>query len=226
MMINFRKNIIKIDNHLKINIYVLSEMPNYQNGKIYKITNSVNNDTYIGSTTQKLCARMRLHRMSAKKSKAKVYCKMRSIGIQNFKIELLEDFPCYSKKELLHQEEYWRKLLKASLNSRVCTSGLTKKQYNKNYHQHYYNSHKYHTANTKYRTSKKFKMVRQKYNKRYIAIKIVCPVCCSLVQKCKISVHNKSKMHTKLLAMKEQRKQNIATFYEICQKIDDIIASM
>ena len=37
-------------------------MPNYQEGKIYKIYNTINVDLYIGSTTQKLCERMREHR--------------------------------------------------------------------------------------------------------------------------------------------------------------------
>ena len=38
----------------------------YQEGKIYKIYNTINDDIYVGSTTQKLCERMRVHRRSHK----------------------------------------------------------------------------------------------------------------------------------------------------------------
>ena len=37
-------------------------MPNYQEGKIYKIYNTINDDIYVGSATLKLCGRMRDHR--------------------------------------------------------------------------------------------------------------------------------------------------------------------
>ena len=37
-------------------------MPIYQEGKIYKIYNTINGDIYVGSTTLKLCERMRDHR--------------------------------------------------------------------------------------------------------------------------------------------------------------------
>ena len=37
-------------------------MPNYNNGKIYKIVNNIDNMIYIGSTTTKLCYRMEIHR--------------------------------------------------------------------------------------------------------------------------------------------------------------------
>ena len=35
---------------------------NYQEAGIYKIYNAINDDIYLGSTTQKLCERMRDHR--------------------------------------------------------------------------------------------------------------------------------------------------------------------
>ena len=34
----------------------------YQESKIYKIYNTINDDIYVGSTTQKLCERMGDHR--------------------------------------------------------------------------------------------------------------------------------------------------------------------
>jgi hypothetical protein len=41
-------------------------MPNYQDGKIYKIESPQTDKVYIGSTTQKLCDRMTNHRSSLK----------------------------------------------------------------------------------------------------------------------------------------------------------------
>ena len=38
----------------------------YQEGNICKIFNTMNDDIYIGSTTMKLCERMRNHRCSVK----------------------------------------------------------------------------------------------------------------------------------------------------------------
>ena len=39
----------------------------YKNGKIYCIRNNINDDIYVGSTTQPLSKRMALHRQDAKK---------------------------------------------------------------------------------------------------------------------------------------------------------------
>ena len=44
-------------------------MVNYQNGKIYKITNSNTNDIYVGSTTDDLCNRLNQHKYQLKKNK-------------------------------------------------------------------------------------------------------------------------------------------------------------
>ena len=37
-------------------------MPNYNNGKVYKRVNNIDNMIYIGSTTTRLCNRMNVHR--------------------------------------------------------------------------------------------------------------------------------------------------------------------
>ena len=42
-------------------------MPNYMNGKVYKIVNDIDNYVYIGSTTLALNIRMIYHRKRAKK---------------------------------------------------------------------------------------------------------------------------------------------------------------
>jgi hypothetical protein len=83
------------------------KMPNYQEGKIYKIVNDVNDQVYIGSTTQALIKRFRCHCSNAKNSifaTSYFYDKMREIGIQHFRIELIKLYPCASKEKLETEE--------------------------------------------------------------------------------------------------------------------------
>ena len=82
-------------------------MPNYKNGKVYKLVNSIDNLIYIGSTTCRLSTRMSLHRLHAKKNyNANLYKHMNKLGINKFKIVLIEYCSCNSKDELLRRERY------------------------------------------------------------------------------------------------------------------------
>lgn len=81
---------------------------NYQDGKIYKIVNSVDNTVYVGSTAQKyLSHRMTTHRARAKcaDQTTPLYCAMRQHGTDAFRVLLIHKFPCNSKAEL-EAEEY------------------------------------------------------------------------------------------------------------------------
>ena len=88
-------------------------MNKYQNGKIYKIVSSDYSKCYIGSTCESLSQRMARHR-----NKYKVYLKgditlTRSFdlfdqyGVENCKIELIENFPCENKEELRKREGHY-----------------------------------------------------------------------------------------------------------------------
>jgi group I intron endonuclease len=93
----------------------------YVNSRIYKVVNDVNDDVYVGSTTQKLCQRMATHRSNAKKyPNRKIYKMINTIGIEHFKIILIEKYPCKSREELNTREEHYRKLLKPTLNNNRC----------------------------------------------------------------------------------------------------------
>jgi len=72
-------------------------MPNYSNGKIYKIIDESNGDIYIGSTVQELRMRFLTHGMFKRYNKNKNNCK----------IILIERYPCKSKRELEIKEQYW-----------------------------------------------------------------------------------------------------------------------
>ena len=78
----------------------------YQNGKIYKL---VCNDGYyyIGSTTQELNNRLYNHKTQSKSGPNKIYSYINSIGWDNVIIELIENYNCQSKKELVDREKYY-----------------------------------------------------------------------------------------------------------------------
>ena len=82
-------------------------------------------DIYVGGTAKpKLIDRMCCHKCEAKGSKwnFKLYQFMRKYGVDNFKIDLLQKYPCKSRKELGKREQHWIDLLKPSLNSQNATS--------------------------------------------------------------------------------------------------------
>ena len=87
-------------------------MPNYKNGKIYKIVDNTNGNIYIGSTCEKLIRRLQKHKASYK-----CYLnpnikqgKMMSFDIlqnNDYNIILIEEYPCNNKLELLERENHF-----------------------------------------------------------------------------------------------------------------------
>lgn len=123
----------------------------YLNGKIYKIVNDLDDDIYIGSTTQNLNKRFGDHKSNIHNRKCTLYKKMILLGTIHFTIELIEDYPCSTKYELMEREEYWRTTLNAKLNDYVCATEFSsvyseqgKKEYMKLYHQMDYEMNKEH----------------------------------------------------------------------------------
>ena len=83
----------------------------YKRAKIYKITNDIDNDFYVGSTCEPtLAKRMANIRNDSKKQEktTPLLIKMRELGVEHFKIVLLELFPCTSMDELRAREHYWK----------------------------------------------------------------------------------------------------------------------
>ena len=99
---------------------------NYENGKIYCIRNSVNDEIYVGSTTQRLSKRFSKHKSDMKVLTGKLYQEMTNVGTEHFYIELIENYPCNSKEERNKKEgEYIREM--GTLNYQV--SGRTRQEY-------------------------------------------------------------------------------------------------
>ena len=74
-------------------------MPDYQNGKIYKLYSNEGPEVYIGSTTQKLCQRKAKHKSEKNCSSKILFEKYEEVII-----ELIEYFPCNNKEELNKRE--------------------------------------------------------------------------------------------------------------------------
>ena len=118
-------------------------MPNYQNGKIYKIVNDINDNVYYGSTTQKyLSMRMSSHR------KRPVSIKNLDCPISSCKIFLVEDYPCDTKDQLLKKER-WYIENNDCINKQIPTRTIKEyqqteknKQYRKEYYKEYYQTNK------------------------------------------------------------------------------------
>ena len=80
-------------------------MVNYNNGKIYKLTNNKDSLIYVGSTCNSLAFRLKGHISSSKtKTTQYVYCHLNEIGWDNVKIELIINHSCENRTELLQQE--------------------------------------------------------------------------------------------------------------------------
>ena len=78
-------------------------MNKYQNGKIYKVVCNITNEVYIGSTRRRLIERLWGH----KSVSARTVCN-KIIDRGDYKIVLIEKYPCNSKKELCIREGYWQ----------------------------------------------------------------------------------------------------------------------
>jgi hypothetical protein len=116
-------------------------MSNYQNGKIYKIVCNITKEIYVGSTTLSLEERLRQHTSDYNRylnNKRDFVSSFVIIERGNYKIVLLENYPCETREELLIRERYYFDTLNC-INK--CRPILTtkeqcdeKKDYNKQYY--------------------------------------------------------------------------------------------
>jgi group I intron endonuclease len=95
----------------------------YSKGLIYGIYCRTNEDFYIGSTTN-LEQRWSTHKAMTKhrnrdyfKTKNKLYEVMEKNGIENYYIELIEYYPCNTKRELERREGELQRERKPTLNT-------------------------------------------------------------------------------------------------------------
>ena len=187
-------------------------MPNYQNAKLYKILNSIDDEIYVGSTVNTLSLRMAHHRANAKRhSQCKLHKHMNELDVNNFYIELIENFPCNDVYELRAREGHFIREIGTLNKNATSRTPLEYLEYKKQYwvtHKEKYNEEK-----RKYRLDNKEECNEQRrrhyqenkeiskayYNKNKERIKqqrseiIQCSICgCHLI-KGNISTHQKTK---------------------------------
>lgn len=84
---------------------------NYQNGKIYRIDCLTTNEVYIGSTCQPTVAKRLAHHVSTfkqwKRTGKGFITSYPIIERDNYKITMIESYPCNSKDELSSREGFY-----------------------------------------------------------------------------------------------------------------------
>ena len=120
-------------------------MPDYQNGKIYKIWSPEGDDIYIGSTTEILCRRLAAHKSDYNIGRTTT-SRILFEKYTDVRIELMEEFPCDKKSKLIAREGHYIRILNC-VNKTI--PDRTYKEYceqNKNhileYHKEYYENNK------------------------------------------------------------------------------------
>ena len=88
-------------------------------GFIYKLTNTIDDEFYVGSTTTDIEQRLKNHLRCFQINKhSKLYSKMNDIGFDKFHIEEIESVPFEDKYELYARENFYIKELNPPLNMR------------------------------------------------------------------------------------------------------------
>ena len=176
-------------------------MKDYSQGKIYKLYSVSNKDLiYYGSTIQKLNERLKEPISDYNNNR---YCKSKLvIAAGDYKIELIENYPCNSEVELNRREGEYTKANKC-VNKLI--AGRTRKEYyedNKEYIKEY---------NKEYNKDNKEKIAEQKKEyyenniekrkeqmKAYGKVKITCDCGC-IIRKDVLARHKKSNKHLELM---------------------------
>ena len=144
------------------------EANKYQQGKIYKIISPHTDKIYIGSTTRKtLAQRLTGHRRDYQNYLAdstRYFSSFEILKLTDYRIVLVENYPCNSRDELLAREQHYMDLAgDTCVNMLKAFTGLTKGEYKAQY----YNENKDKILNY---TKQQYEQNKDKileYNKNY-----------------------------------------------------------
>lgn len=166
----------------------------YSKGKIYSIRSRTSDLVYIGSTVQPLHKRLSVHvrnKRSYDAGKRRFTSSFEIIEQGNYYIELVEEYPCENKEQLLKREGEIQRETEC-VNMRV--EARTKKEY-------YQDNKKFFLEKAKeYREENREKLrVKSKEYREKNKIKITCNVCGSIFTKTEITKHLKTQKHIKAL---------------------------
>ena len=177
-------------------------MPNYSNGKIYKLVCDTTKKIYIGSTTLKLCKRLAHHNSDFKiynKGNKKYNTSYEILENDNYQIVLLENVKCDNREELLQRERFYIENMECVNKCIPIRSKTEKKEINKITKQQYEENNKESIRIRKqkyYQEKREYMLERcEKYREKTDRTQKVMCVCGSLVSKTYISTHKKTKKH-------------------------------
>jgi len=197
-------------------------MVNYEYGKIYKLYSKQQNITYYGSTAMYyLSQRLAIHRNNYKmylNNKGNYVYSFKILECEDYKIELLEDYPCANKQQLETRERYYienNECVNKNIPTRTISEWyednkdkllLQNKEWYKNNKYYLNNKDKILVQNQEYRTNNKEKIKEYhkeyyKNNPEYYKEVITCECGC-IINRSSLLRHTKTKKHIKLVQNK------------------------
>jgi hypothetical protein len=174
-------------------------MPNYQNGKIYKLVSFQTDKIYIGSTTQNLAMRKAGHQrdyINYLNKKKNYISSFELVKLGDVDIVLLESFPCNNKEELHKKERYYIENTMNCIN-RVIPTRTIKEYYIDNIEKikEYYKEN----CEKKKAYSKQYKVINKEKVNKQKNVKHVCNICNGKYITSNKSFHIKTEKHIKAL---------------------------
>ena len=175
-------------------------MPDYSKSVIYKLYDNTNEDTYYGSTCNKLRFRIKDHKNKALSKTVIHNCKSKSIILNDdYTYSVVEEYPCETKLQLHTRERWWienNKCVNKNIPSRTQKEWFdSNSEENKQKCKIYYENNQ-----------EEMKIYFNKYNKdnketnkTKRSVKILCE-CGIEVSKGGITRHRKSPKHIKLMS--------------------------
>lgn len=177
-------------------------MTDYKKGKIYAIKSKETEEVYIGSTCATLKKRMSSHISNYKRSLLGVKFRDSNSGkilkYADAYIELIEEYSCETKRELLDKEGEIIKNTPNCVNTQI--QGRTMEEWRidnaekiKQYSKDYYDKNK-DKAKEKYSNWYKSDKAKEYYEKQKVKrnVKVVCPTCNKEYSKSNLSRHIKT----------------------------------
>ena len=190
----------------------------YQRGKIYKIISNHTDKIYIGSTTEPtLARRLTGHTQNYKSYLAgndRYVSSYELLQHPDYKIILIESYPCNSKDELLSREQFHIDLAgEGCVNRFKAFTGLTKQEYKKQYDaenkeiiaeykKQYNQENKEIIAERTKRYNKQYHVKNKEIIAEKKSQKVQCD-CGSIISKHSKACHERSFIHTEYLKMLE-----------------------
>ena len=195
-------------------------MNRYENGRIYKIVDNAYTKCYVGSTCETLIKRFQRHKkdyqdyLDGRRFDNTTSCILfEEFGVENCKIELIENCPCNNKEELRRREGHYIQEMNC-VNKRI--AGRTKQEYNEYYKDRRREINKEYKQNNKdkYKQHKKnyVNNNREKVNEYHLSYyhrkketlndKIECPICLRHISKRNMRRHTLGK-HTNSVVIPE-----------------------